>query len=367
MSRLTVALGAGLLILLAACATRQGPGAPVPAVFETVGRGGARVHDIALWTGRETTFAGVRASQLMIVSSSAGLDVLDDDGTRLQHIPARHFGDIDVASLPTEESHFTVLGASSRPPGERGMALFRFENVIGGEFTRWGTVRTDIARPTGFCMRQWRGQVTAVVTGGAGEVRVFAVSEGPGGQVAAREQGRFRLRSRVSGCAIDAVAGHLYLSEAGQGLWRYPLDPASSAAPLLVQAVDRVRLRAPVEGVALLDDFGRYLLVSSRGDSSIAVWKLSSEPQWLGRFIAPAGRVDGVTGTTGLDAYGGMFGDFLQGVVVLQDSANDGGQNFKLVDWQEVRVALGLDGSPRAAPNPPGPANTPPTAPSGSD
>ena len=342
MSRLSGALGAVLLTVLSACATRQGPGAPVPASAETGGRRGAQAHDIAFWNGRETTFAGVRTSELMILSGSAGLDVLSGDGRPLQQIALPHLGDLDVAVLPTEESRFTVLGASYGARGEEGAVLFRFDDVRGGEFVRWGTLRTDIPGPTGFCMRQWRGQVAAVVTGSRGEVRILVISEGPEGQIVSRELRRFQLGSGVSGCAIDPDAGRLYLTEASRGLWSHPLDPESPQPPVLIQAADGQRLRAPVEGAALLDDRGRYLVVSSSGDSSIAVWRISSEPQWLGRFVIPAGQVDEVSRTTGLDAYGGAFGDFPRGLVAVQDSTNHGGQNFKLVDWGEVRLALGL-------------------------
>ena len=55
------------------------------------------------------------------------------------------------------------------------------------------------------------------------------------------------------------------------------------------------------------------------------------------------GVVDGVTGTDGLAAAGGAVGPFPEGVVVIQDDVNDeGGQNFKYVDWRDIRRALGL-------------------------
>ncbi|HWW11250.1 MAG TPA: phytase, partial [Brevundimonas sp.] len=62
------------------------------------------------------------------------------------------------------------------------------------------------------------------------------------------------------------------------------------------------------------------------------------------RFVVANGAIDGVTGTDGLDALGGRVGDrFPEGVVVVQDDVNDvGNQNFKYIDWRDIRIALSL-------------------------
>ena len=54
--------------------------------------------------------------------------------------------------------------------------------------------------------------------------------------------------------------------------------------------------------------------------------------------------VDGVTGTDGLAAMGGRVSDiFPEGLVVVQDDVNDvGTQNFKYIDWRDIKRALGL-------------------------
>jgi 3-phytase (myo-inositol-hexaphosphate 3-phosphohydrolase) len=55
------------------------------------------------------------------------------------------------------------------------------------------------------------------------------------------------------------------------------------------------------------------------------------------------GAVDGVTGTDGLAAASGVVGPFPEGLVVVQDDVNDTGtQNFKYIDWRDIRTALGL-------------------------
>jgi 3-phytase len=93
--------------------------------------------------------------------------------------------------------------------------------------------------------------------------------------------------------------------------------------------------------VTLLRDGGAtYLIVSSQGDSAFAVWEVSgAQPRYVGRFrISGAKGVDAVTGTDGIDALAGMVGPYPEGLVVVQDDDNDGlAQNFKLVDWREIR------------------------------
>jgi 3-phytase len=108
-------------------------------------------------------------------------------------------------------------------------------------------------------------------------------------------------------------------------------------------------LKPDVEGLTLLREGAiTWLIASSQGDSAFAVWRVDGPaPQYRGRFSVMAnGGVDAVTGTDGVAAMGGQVGSFPQGLVVVQDDEDQGAagakQNFKLVDWREVKKALGL-------------------------
>jgi 3-phytase len=182
-----------------------------------------------------------------------------------------------------------------------------------------------------------------VLIGKDGQARIYRLDVQPSG-VSGTETARFAVGSQAEGCAVDEAGGALYVGEELVGLWRYPLaDPASRT---LVEPVGKGRLVADVEGVAILADGARrFALVSSQGDSAFAVWRIDGpEPVYAGRFsVAASGAIDAVTGTDGIDALGGAVGDFPDGLVVVQDDVNEGGaQNFKLIDWREIRRALGL-------------------------
>lgn len=353
----TIALMTAGAALLGACATldKPGAGARVTAIAETVAvgtRNADAADDPAIWSGPETTLAGRRVNAFVAgTDKKAGLYIYDMAGEVLQFLPQGLLNNVDVAGLPGDEEGFVVLGASDRTPGREGITLFRFDARRGGEVQYWGRVTTDIVEPYGFCMRQWRGQVHAVLIGKDGQVRQLVLTEGPDGAPSAREVRRFAVGSISEGCAIDTSGEGLFISEEMVGVWRYDLDPASGDARAQVQAVDGVRLTADVEGAAILDDMtGSYLIVSSQGDSAFAVWRIRGRrTEWIGRFAVHAGGgVDGVTGTDGLDAHG-AFGPFGEGLVVVQDDVNPGGaQNFKYLNWGDIRRALGVpDPAPR--------------------
>ena len=347
----TVVCATGVAALLAGCATRDRPGAgaPVTAVVETAAVGTRHADaadDPAIWAGPETTLAGRRVNAFVAgTDKKAGLYIYDKAGAVLQFLPQGLLNNVDVAGLVRDEGGLVVLGASDRTPGREGITLFRFDARTGGEVEYWGRIATDIAEPYGFCMRQWRGAVHAVLIGKDGQVRQFIIGQGADGAPTAREVRRFAVGSISEGCAIHTAGDGLFISEEMVGLWRYDLDPVSGDARTLVQAVDGVRLTADIEGAAILDDpTGTYLIVSSQGDSAFAVWRIHGrETEWVGRFAVHAGGgVDAVTGTDGLDAYG-SFGPFGEGLVVVQDDANPGGaQNFKYLNWSDIRRALGV-------------------------
>ena len=158
-----------------------------------------------------------------------------------------------------------------------------------------------------------------------------------------------RLGSQTEGCVVDDEADALYVGEEDVALWRFDFDPAGSETPIEVAAADGRRLTADIEGVTLLRDGGRtYLIVSSQGDNTFAVFRVGGDAHtYLGRFTVAASRtIDAVTLTDGVDAWSGPIGAFPAGLIAMHDDADDsrrGQQNFKLVDWRDVRRALGLE------------------------
>lgn len=329
-----------------------GPGALVQATLETpsVGTAGEdAADDPAIWASATPVRIGGVATTGFVAGTDkkAGLYVYGLDGAVLQFLPEGLLNNIDLTEgLSVGGRAQVVLGASDRTPGKTGVALYLFDPASDAGVRHWGAITTDVVEPYGFCFARRGAEVHAILIGHEGEFRQFILTVSDAGVPVARELRRFDIGTISEGCAADAATDALYIAEENVGVWRYGLDPASGAARTLVQPIARDVLVADAEGLTVMEDgAARYLIGSSQGDSAFPVWRIDGPaPAYVGRFVVQDGAVDGVTGTDGLDALGGPVGDaFPEGLVVVQDDINDAGtQNFKYIDWRDIRSALGL-------------------------
>ena len=351
-------------LLLAACATHEvdfqgegdgfvGPGAEAPAVSEPPSAGTAgqdAADDPAVWAS-STPVTVMGQTTLGFVAGTdkkSGLYIYGLDGRIQQFLPEGLLNNVDlVEGLSVGGRPQIVLGASDRTPGKTGVSLYLFDPAGTGDngVRPWGAIASDVVEPYGFCFARRGDEVHAILIGHEGELRQFILSADAAGHPVSREVRRAEIGSISEGCAADEATDALYINEENVGLWRYGLNPATGAARTLVQPIAKDRLVADAEGLTTLADGDkRYLIASSQGDSTFPVWRIDgAAPEYKGRFKVVDGSVDGITGTDGLAAAGGAVGPFPEGVVVIQDDVNDvGTQNFKYVDWRDIRRALGL-------------------------
>jgi 3-phytase len=103
-----------------------------------------------------------------------------------------------------------------------------------------------------------------------------------------------------------------------------------------------------VEGLALyyLPEGEGYLIASSQGNHSYAIFNRSYPHDYLGSFQIIDGEIDGVTDTDGIDVYNHAFGSiYPSGLFICQDGSNTEStekkaQNFKMVHWNDIANAF---------------------------
>jgi 3-phytase len=263
--------------------------------------------------------------------------------------PAGEINNVDLRDNVVWRGQSIILvGASNRNDrGHPAVNLYALDAASGGLSLLASLPVGATGEAYGFCFGRVRGEVLphAYVVLKDGRVLELALNDGGAGNTPNAGVVRsFAVASQAEGCVVDDRTGQLYLGEEDQGIWRIDLR-AQEADPIEYAWLGATHgLVADVEGLALAPAgaTGGYLVASSQGDNAYAILDLESGTL-KGRFRLGAGG-ETTSDTDGIELILGDFGPrYRQGLLVIQDGDNaPDAQNFKLVDWQSVRTALGL-------------------------
>ncbi|MFF5172606.1 phytase [Micromonospora sp. NPDC000089] len=194
---------------------------------------------------------------------------------------------------------------------------------------------------------------------------------------------------QLEGLAVDQRSGVLYAAQEDVGLWRLQLPLGPRSRPTLV---DRVRdygihdaydseteecepvdpnakgyggnlLTADAEGVDIY--YGRgatgYVLVSSQGDDTFAVYQRQGTNRPVGSFrVKGVAGADDINGSDGLAVTNRPVGKYREGLFVSHDEPETGpdvdeerdATNFSYVSWGDIARALSLTVDTRAGNDP---------------
>ncbi|HET9770465.1 MAG TPA: phytase, partial [Acidimicrobiia bacterium] len=304
--------------------------------------------DAAVWVNP----ADPAASVVIGADRQGAVEVYDLKGRRIARVgrPVGSVGDVDLRSgFALGGDTVTVVGI-----GGRGMAFFRLDP----ETRRLSDVAarrfTDVRAEGAFCLYRSpvSGRFYAFAAGGPGDLVQYELFD-QGGFVDARKVREFPIGSAAGGCVADDDSARLFVSETGSGLWRYAAEP--DASPVERHRVDRTgsggHLVADVEGLALVQQPGRrgFLVASSEGDSTFAVYRRGKDQEWLGqREVVDGDAADGCTDSDGIETVAADLGpDFPAGIFVCHDGRNTapgpaGNQNFKFVRLERILDAGSL-------------------------
>ncbi|GAB5349707.1 phytase [Alteriqipengyuania sp. 357] len=334
---------ASLALAVAGCTTMPVMGDPAVSVYataETKPVGTANddaADDPAIWRNAQDP------SKSLIVGTDkkAGLHVYNLEGEDLSFLGGGLFNNVDLVTL----SDGTVLVAASdrTDPANSAIALFRLDTAT-ARLEPIGSVASGAGEAYGLCL--WTPPI-----GMAGDAAIaFAVlKDGTINQVRLRANGTgmlertMRVPSQAEGCVVDHRTSQLYVGEENGGIWSFRVGGSANESGQLLAPIDNATLVADVEGLALMPEGrdGGYLIASSQGDSTYAVFRLPGmEP--VGRFRIAPGTFGATEETDGIDLHPGSFGpDYPDGLFVAQDGINPpAAQNFKLVSWAAIMGAL---------------------------
>lgn len=332
---------------------------PAPSVvavtptFETVpvASAGDAADDPAIWANP----ANPADSLVVATDKKSGLYLYDMQGRVLQHLPDGKMNNVDLREgFMLGGQPIVLVTASDRT--NKAIAIYRLDT----EARRLvsisdGVQAAEQADPYGQCMyRSARtGKTYVFINDSNGEMRQWELIDAGNGRVRAQRVRDFAFSSQAEGCVADDLAGLLFVDEEDIGIWRMGAEPDAGTAKTPVDTVEgNPAIKDDLEGIGLYDLGGGrgYLVVSSQGNNTYAVYRREGAQEYLGSFAVvadPQAGTDGISETDGLDVSSANLGPgFEHGALIAQDGRNvlpGELQNYKYVPWQRIAEALNLE------------------------
>lgn len=311
---------------------------PVPSLDDAA-------DDPVVWVNE----SDVTQSRIVGTDKQSGLIVYDLEGKQLQHLADGLPNNVDLRaniSIPGFDGALVVT--SDRADNTLGLYSMSAEGL-----TRLGSIASPVEEPYGACMGHLFGLPTGFVTYKTGEVIAYRI-ESIASEVNASVVKVAQFETQLEGCTVDDERGVLYVGEENRGFWALELTEVdqrlSGSDPVLLDGLEQDSgLVADVEGLDLYigADGERYLVVSSQGNDSFAVYAVEGdgfEVDFVKRFrvSAQTSGIDGAQETDGIAVSSANLGSrYPEGILVVQDGFNapqGSAQNFKYVDWRSLQV-----------------------------
>lgn len=321
------------------------------------------------------------AAQSIVATAlkDGGLEVYDLDGNFLQSINPEgvRYNNVDIVyNMPLGGETVDLIAATDRY-GDL-LAFFRVDPA-----TRTLIDVTDAANPLLFTpageesdetttaygiavyMDPADGEVYAFVnrreTGELAQFRLFDNGEGQVTFERIRDlllptpAGAETADAQTEGMVVDVDSMTLYVGQENFGVWKFEAAPTGSSEPSLVDIVkpEGEVLEPDVEGLTIYygPDGSGYLLVSSQGNNTFAVYERSGDNAYIGSFQVGSGETsDGSQESDGAMVLNIALGSsFPNGILIVQDGNNqpavmveDDGEmenvstNLKFLDWADI-------------------------------
>jgi 3-phytase len=303
--------------------------------------GTSTVQDVAVWVNP----ARAANSVLLTADNQNGLVTFAMDGGQVEQ---RLSSEGITTSVDVHDGF--VLGNVAQPlvvsanPTLNGLVAY----VVDPVSLKLRPVSTTLDQGFNFStVRLYQSPTTGLfyafagTAGTSGVLRQLELTGSDGG-VSATLVRSFNVSGGVAGAVADDSAAVLYVTQAGQGIFRFGAEPDGGTTGTQVTPVGVGTLSAQVGRLALyaLASGEGYLLAADTGNSTFAVFDRRTNTS-LGSFsVVQDGGTDSVDAPRGLAVVSGAVPPFSEGLFVAHDSNHLPADNLKLVSWGNVARAF---------------------------
>ncbi len=301
--------------------------------------------DPAIWFNSEKP----EESKVIGTDKKGGLAVYNLQGKQLFFYPDGNMNNVDIRyDFILGEDTVDLVCASNR--STHSISIYSIQED--GQLTNVSaqTIKSGVIDDVyGFAM--YKSPVTkkiyAYINSKAGEVEQWELFAGENSKVDAKKVRAFNLKTQVEGMVADDENQIIFIGEEVAGIWKFDAEPdGSTEGKLLDKSTQKSNpnIVYDIEGLSIyfLPNGDGYLLASSQGNYSYAVYNRKAPHEYIGSFRVTDGQVDGIEETDGIDIFSyALNEDFKHGLFIAQDGYNHEGdkglpQNFKYVQWEKI-------------------------------
>ena len=319
----------------------------VVAVAETEptprGKNDDSADDPAIWINP----SNVEESVVIGTDKKGGLATYNLNGQLLNYYPVGKMNNCDLRyGFVLGADTIDILAASNR--SSHSLSLYKISEggVLDSIHNR--TIKSEMTDDVyGLCMYKSpvTGKYFVFMNSKAGEVEQWELLA-KDQLVDAKLVRSFSVETQTEGMVADDSVAVLYLGEENAGIYKFDAEPGGSNKGKLIalSSEENENIRYDIEGLTIYptDSVNGYLIASSQGNYSYAVFERQGDNKYLGSFRIIGGEIDGVEETDGIDVTNVPVGkDYPKGMFVVQDGYNYKGkkllsQNYKYISWAEI-------------------------------
>lgn len=276
-----------------------------------------------------------------------GVGLYDLKGNEVKYYSLGKINNIDIRqNIPVNDTVVSIIAGSDRTNNGLFAALLDQEGKI---------IESTIAllpskikdEVYGFCLgfSSADSSILAFVNSKVGELEKWSLSLDDSNAITGSILESIEMNAQTEGLVMDDAEEVLYLGVEEKGIWRFNLSDSALVGHRIPNSgpEDNENIVMDIEGISIYaTDSEKYLIASSQGNYSYAIFDLLKDGHYLTSFKIIDGTVDGVEETDGLDVTSYNMGNGLdKGILVVQDGFNrvDGKiepQNFKYIDFNSI-------------------------------
>lgn len=300
--------------------------------------------DPAIWVNKENP----EKSLILGTNKMGGIHVYNLEGKELQYIRSGCMNNIDLRDNFLLNDQEVVLVAASNCTYNT-ITLFYIDKSTNLLSDTILNIKSSVDLVYGLCM--YKSEITnkyyVIVNGEGADVEQWEIYT-ENNELKYELVRNFKVSSKPEGMVADDSEGILYLGVEEEGILIINAEPEFEFETRWLKGSNPTYqsvVTSDIEGLALYkSDATTYLIASSQGNFTYAVFETGENEKYLFSFVIDDGIVDGVIETDGLELVNFPLNeDFPKGMFVVQDGYNFDkdslkNQNFKYISWEKIEA-----------------------------